>query len=589
MKLHSLPLRRTMAWFSLLCGTLAIQAFYPALETRLVLEGLASYSGYGRHVAISGDRVVVGAAGAIVHGERSGAAYVFVQENGVWIKEAELTPINPTLNSQFGYAVAISGEIIVVGAYGDTQYGNYAGAAYVFVRNENGWTQQAKLTPNDAHSWLQFGDPVAIDGERLVVGAIADKALANYSGAAYVFLRQGDCWIQEAKLKAALPRANAYFGFSLAIEGEKIGIGAPFSSLGASPYVGNACVFERTGQDWIQTAELWPEDPGSYQFFGWSVALNANSLIVGAPSASGSVSSSGVVYLFDQVGPIWSQTVRLEADDAATGDWFGASVAMQDDTLVVGSSQDSTFGFRGGSVYLFSRRVTGVDQTLELSGQDAAAGDQFGYGIAFNGLTLVVGAPDKTVNGDSGAGAAYLFTALPANEPPVADASATIDRVISSGNGGAWVTLDGSKSTDPDDDPLGFDWYLDEDRLAQGAVVMVHFGIGSHSITLRVSDGDLAAHDTITVEVVSPGNAIESVADQLHHSAIPKGQATALHTMLQSALKALDRGRPSQAIQHVRVFQKQLSALTGHRIDPDTAQWLDHQAQAIIDALSQNP
>lgn len=578
-----------MAWFGLLCGTLAIQAFYPALETRLANEGLAAYSGFGSHVAINGDRVVVGTPGAMVHGKRSGAAYVFIQQNGVWTKESELIPIDPIHNSQFGNAVAISGETIVVGAYGDTQYGSYAGAAYVFVREEHGWTQQAKLTPNDAHSWLQFGDPVAIDGERLVVGAIADKEFANYSGAAYVFLRQEGHWIQEAKLKASLPRADAYFGFSLALEGGRIAIGAPFSSLGASLYVGNVGIFERLGQDWVQTAELWSEDLRSFQFFGWSVALNANSLLVGAPSASGGVSSSGVVHLFDQVDPTWSQTAKLEADDAAGGDWFGASVAIHKSILIIGSSQDSSFGFRSGSVYMFLRSATGANQILELSGQDVSPGDQFGYGIAFDGVALVVGAPDKTVDGSLGAGATYLFSALPANEPPVADASRTINRIISSGHEGAWVTLDGSKSMDPDGDPLEFDWYLEGDHLAQGSIVMIHLEIGSHTITLHVSDGNLTGHDTVTIEVISPETAIESLADQLQQITMPTGQATALHTMLRSAMKTFDQGRPSQTIQHLLVFRKQLSSVPGHRLDPDTAQHLDLQAQAIIDALSPNP
>jgi hypothetical protein len=588
MKPYLSPLVRHLASLGLLCGTVVIQGFQPDLETRLETQGLASYAGYGTHVAVCGDRVVVGAAGAVVQGVRSGAAYVFVQENGVWTMEAELRPADPVNDSRFGYAVDLSGDTIVVGAYGDAQYGMYAGAAYVFVRDPSGWIQQAKLTASDAHSWLQFGDPVAIDGDRLVVGAFADSVSANYSGAAYVFLRQAGQWQQETKLKAGVPRANAYFGFALAIQGNAIGVGAPFSNLGANPYVGSAYVFELIDGLWTQTAELWADNPASYQMLGWSVALDTNTLVAGAPMSSVVVAGSGVAYLFHGDGTGWSQTATLAADDATSGDWFGYSVAIQNDVLAVGASQDKTFGNQSGSVYLFSRDSAGWSQTMELSASDISPGDRFGYGIGFDGSALVVGAPYKAVDGAPGAGAAYVFAtepSVPANEPPLADASATVSRVLASDAMGGWVTLDGSKSYDPDDDPLTFEWYLGEIRIAEGAVATVQLGIGSHSIALRVSDGTFTATDSVLVEVVSVNDAIAGVVVLLGQSSIPKGQETALGNMLRSALQAIDRGRPSQAIQHLRTFQNLLNVQSGKQLDPDTASSLQFQAQAIIDVL----
>jgi hypothetical protein len=585
MKLQSRSLRLCLACIGLLCGTVFTQAFQPDLETRLGVDGLASYAGYGTHVAVSGNRIVVGAAGAISNGLRSGAAYVFVQENEAWTAEAVLTPKDPVTGSQFGYAVDISGDTIVVGAHGDNQYGNYAGAAYVFVRGESGWSQQAKLTPGDAHSWLQFGDAVVIDGDRLVVGAIADSSLASYSGAAYVFLRQDGHWFQETKLKAGVPRANAYFGYSLAIQGDTICIGAPFSNLGANFYVGNVCVFERTENVWSQTAELWASNPASYQFLGLSVALHESTLVAGAPMASGVVPAGGAVYLFSRNSLDWNQVASLQADDAVGGDWFGSSVAIHGDVVAVGSLQDSTFGNQSGSVYLFSRSDAVWNQAIEFSAQDITPGDQFGCGIGFDGLTLAVGAPYKAVNGAGGAGAAYVFTSIPANEPPVANAGATFSLWIASGTGSAWVRLDGSRSHDHDDDPLYFEWYLGDTWLATGMLATIQLGIGSHVITLNVSDGTLTTSDTITVEVIPASHAIGSVMDQIAQSLIAKGQATALQGMLQSAVKALARNQPDQAIHHLVVFQDQLSIRSGRQIDADTAQGLHLQTEVILDAL----
>jgi hypothetical protein len=574
----------------LLGGSWSIQAFVPVDETRLPAPTVNAHAIHGASVAADADRVIVGAASALIDGIYSGAAYVFVRENGAWRLEVELTANDPVAFSDFGYAVAIDGNTAVVGAPTDPTHGSFSGAVYVFVREVDGWRQQAKLFPNDPGPWLQFGDPVAIDGDRLVAGAFADSAAAAHSGAAYVFLRNADGdWQQEAKLKAATPQSSAWFGFALDLRGDRIGVGAPFSSTASDQYVGNVTLFERIDDHWTQTDELWVNDPTPYALVGWSVALGDDALLVGAPLASGASAISGAAYLFQRGESGWNQSVRWTPDDASGGEWFGYSVALRGATAAVGASQDSAWQPAGGGVYLFQQEDEEWTPTFELTASDVTAGSQFGYSVAFDGQLLVVGAPFTTVDGFQNAGAAYVFTTVnepPVNEPPVADASASDTFGIASGSQGATITLDASRSYDPDGDPLEFEWYQGETLLAAGIQVTVVLSVGTHDITLLVSDPTQSATDAILIRVVSVTDAVQALAAKLELSDLPPAQATALRDMLNSAMRALDRHRIVQAVHHLEVFRNHLQVQSGKQIDTATARELEAEVERVLEALT---
>jgi uncharacterized repeat protein (TIGR01451 family) len=390
--------------------------------TKLTAADGAAGDNFGSSVAISGYTIVVGAYGDDDHGADSGSAYTFVGAGNVWVQQAKPTAADGAAGDGFGMSVAISGDTIVVGSlYGD---GNVAGSgsAYAFRRNEgglNGWGQVAKLTAADGAAGDGFGVSVAISGDTIVVGAFCDEDNGANSGSAYVFRRnQGgaDKWGQAVKLTAADGAAYDEFGVSVAISGDTVVVGSPGDADHGAD-TGSAYVFRRNqgGADhWGQWTKLTAADGAAGDYFGISVAISGDTLVVGSPGDDDNGAGSGSAYVFrrNQGGPgAWGRAAKLTAADGAAGDQFGVSVAISGDTVVVGADGDADHGANTGSAYIFTRNRGGADnwgQAAKLTAADGAAYDEFGYAVGISGDTVVVGAFwDDDHGADSGS--AYVF------------------------------------------------------------------------------------------------------------------------------------------------------------------------------------
>ena len=154
---------------------------------------------------------------------------MFVRSGGAWTQQAKLTASDAAADDRFGISVAVAGDTAVVGAFlDDTLAGTDAGSAYVFVRSGGAWTQQAKLTASDAAADDPFGDSVAVAGDTAVVGALDDTLAGTDAGSAYVFVRSGGAWTQQAKLTASDAAADDQFGYSVAVAGDTAVVGAYF-------------------------------------------------------------------------------------------------------------------------------------------------------------------------------------------------------------------------------------------------------------------------------------------------------------------------------------------------------------------------
>ncbi len=181
-------------------------------EFKLTASDAAAGDVFGFSVALSGDTALVGAVGDDDAGSFSGSAYVFVRSGTSWIQQAKLTASDAASNDIFGGSVALIGDTALVGAAGDDDAGSVSGSAYVFVRSGTTWTEQAKLTASDAAAGDRFGIAVALNGSTALVVAPNDDDAAFSSGSAYVFVRSGTTWSQQAKLgpgPAHLPRRRA--------------------------------------------------------------------------------------------------------------------------------------------------------------------------------------------------------------------------------------------------------------------------------------------------------------------------------------------------------------------------------------------
>jgi hypothetical protein len=341
------------------------------------------------------------------------------------VTETKLKASDPQLADQFGQFVAISGDgaYAIVGAPQEDTGGNAAGAAYIYVRSGNSWSQQQKIVSSNIGAGDEFGCAVSMnsDGTYAIVGAWAEDTSATTAGSAYIFTRSGTTWTQQAQIQASPAASNDYFGISVEItpDANYAIVGAYFSS-GTN---GAAYVFSRSGTSWTQQAKLVASDAASADYFGWHVAISSDGsyAIVGAngqEDTGGSNDNHGASYIYVRSGTSWSQQAKIQSSDTAAGDKFGWRVAINSDgTYAAATSYLSPTGAvtHAGGVYVFTRSGTSWTQQAKLVASDAASYDFFGKGLAINssGDHIVIGARGNDRDGGSGetdSGAVFIFT-----------------------------------------------------------------------------------------------------------------------------------------------------------------------------------
>ncbi len=470
-------------------GSLAQQAYLKASS-----PGTGDQLGWS--VAISGDTAAVGArfedSGATGVGgdpaddgaSNAGAVVVFVRDGAGWSQQAYLKASNTDPGDRFGAAVALSGDTLVVGAPGEDslatgvdgdQTSNSGlgapGAAYVFVREGASWSQQAYLKASNTGLSDAFGQAVAVHGDTVVVGAPEEDGAATGvdgdqasnaaldSGAAYVFVRSGTSWSQQAYLKASNTGIADGFGTSVAVWGDTVVAGAPGEDGAAGGVNGDgssnsgldagaAYVFARAAGVWSQQAYLKASHPDPSDGFGVAVSAWDDTVLVGAPGEDGSTTGvggdpsgdgalgSGAAFAFVRAGSAWSQQAYLKASNTGAGDGFGTSVAIAQGTALVGAPlEDSAAqGFDNdgsnnlaslaGAAYVFSRRGVLWEPAGYLKASNAQAGDLFGSSVALASGAALVGAwgedsaaagvdGDQASNATFNSGAAYAIGLCP--------------------------------------------------------------------------------------------------------------------------------------------------------------------------------
>ena len=378
-------------------------------ETKLIAPDGKLGDEFGRAVAIQGNVAVVGAPYDPVSGYGTGSAYVFEKTASGWHLQQKLTASDATSYSFFGTSLAIDGERIVVGAYGDPNAGNYAGAAYVFVRSGSNWSQEQKLTGSDNSFSDSFGISVAIKGQTIVCGAFGDSPF-NLSevGSAYVFQRTAGSWVQTQKLGASDASSLNRFGLAVAMSADTIVVGGDGNAeLGF--FSGAVYVFAFDGSNWIEQQKLHAQDARPGASFGYHVAISGDTIVAGAPQDAVGHHTLGAAYVFGHGSQGWVQQRKLVAKDSDAFDGFGLRVAVSEETIVVGSLVDPERALYGGAAYVYQRNgQSGWSLSQKVFAFDAARDDTFGYAVAVSNSTVVVGAPAKS-DVAFYAGAAYVY------------------------------------------------------------------------------------------------------------------------------------------------------------------------------------
>jgi hypothetical protein len=429
--------------------------------------GKASNTGGGDNfafsVAVSGDTLAIGAIGEDsaaqgVGGNQSdnstlgsGAVYVFRRTGATWQQEAYLKASNTDASDNFGYALALSGDTLVVGAFGESSAAQgvggdqnddsltESGAVYVFRRSGTTWQQEAYIKASNTGEGDGFGYSLSFSGDLLAVGAWTEDSAAvgvggnqndnsrPDSGAVYVFRRSGTIWQQEAYIKASNTGSGDGFGHSVALSGDTLAVGAfgedgGFQGVGANQNsdaassAGAVYVFRRSSGTWQQEVYIKASNAASGDSFGHSVALSGDTLAVGAyaedsaaqgvngDQISNAASGSGAVYVFRRSGSTWQQEAYVKASNTGASDEFGTTMALAGDTLAVGAygedsaalgvggDQSSNSASSSGAVYVFRRSGTTWRQDAYVKASNTGANDRFGDSLALSGDTLAVGA-----------------------------------------------------------------------------------------------------------------------------------------------------------------------------------------------------
>ncbi len=379
----------------------------------LTADDAAPEARFGYSAAIEGDRALVGADTDDENGVDAGAVYIFEHDDR-WVQTQKLTADDGAPGDRFGDVVALDEGRALIGARRNDSRGKDAGAAYVFELDGRSWVQTQKLTANDGAPDDNFGRGVALDGPRALIGARRYDEEAKDTGAAYVFELDGGSWVQTQKLTAEDADPKDRFGRAVALDGSRALVGTRLDD-GAAPDAGAVYALELEGDRWRQAQKLTAADANESDRFGGAVALGGDRALVGAGRDNEIAEDGGAVYSFVFEEGQWRQTQKLIPDNASSGTRFGSALARQRDTLLVGADHDSEKGTDAGAVFGFQLEENRWRQTQKLTAVNANPKDRFGSAVVLDGNRALVGAINDDAAVDKG-GAVYVFTQGGANE-----------------------------------------------------------------------------------------------------------------------------------------------------------------------------
>ena len=363
-------------------------------------SGISLNSKAGASVSMSGDVAAVGCSQDSVAGiQYAGSVLIYKKTGGTWLQQAKI--VSPESEQEyFGYSVSILGNVLAVGAINARVAGIVQGAVYVYTNINGDWVFQQKLYANDGASGNQFGTAVLLHQGSLYVGSVNHKVSFSSQGSVYVFNSAGNSWTPLTRINGTEAGAGDHFGASLAAHNNTIVVGAP-DDTNTSSGEGSAYVFLRTGNSFTQQAKLlFPGTTVPHMFLGRAVAIKNDLVLVGAPSADLSYASSptGVVFGYKRNGSTWSYAFYIYPNMVEPGrKGFGQAISIANNSdIIVGAPYETVNGFTyKGAVYVYRMNAA---VTYELFRYRYINTDPFpqtgtGTSIATSDTDMVIGSP----------------------------------------------------------------------------------------------------------------------------------------------------------------------------------------------------
>ena len=471
-------------------------------ETKLTASDGAADDYFGYSVALDGTTLVVGAYLDDDNSGNSGSVYVYDLTKTINDEEFErkITASDAASSDYFGRFVAIDGNTLVVSSYFDDDNGSESGSVYVYdlTKNNRETGFERKITASDGAVTDRFGISVAIDGNTLAVGAYYDDDNGMNSGSVYVYdLTKINQSGFERKITASDGAEFDFFGWSVALDGTTLVVGA-YSDDDNAVNSGSVYVYDltKTIDDEEFERKIIASDGASADHFSFSIAIDGTKIVASAYNDDDNGKDSGSVYVYDLTKTPEDDgfETKITASDGAASDFFGWSVALNGTTLVVGAHLDDDKGTNSGSVYVYDLTKTSADTGFEtkITASDGAASDFFGQSVALNGTTLVVGSFEDDDKG-TGSGSVYVYDLT---KTPVDDG---FERKINASDGanydlfGLSVALDGTT--------LVVCAYSDDDKGTNSGSVYVYNGTFGSGTTK--TDEEWASEITTMIDALS--------------------------------------------------------------------------------------
>ncbi|MDZ4831765.1 MAG: hypothetical protein SGJ09_16410 [Phycisphaerae bacterium] len=338
-------------------------------EAKLVPFDGVDNAGFGYALAIGGDDLFVGS----INDQEHGSVYVFHRNRGEWNLVTKLAPADVQTNDGLGSSVAARPGLVAIGSPANDARGINAGAAYVFEWNGAAWIEAQKLVASDALSGDIFGAAIALSGDALVLDAYGADPRGVESGAAYVFRQQSSTWIEEAKLVPTDGAAGDSFGFPVAVHSDVIAVGA-VSADDNGISSGAAYAFRRVDSRWVEEQKLLASDGAMNDVFGNAVAVSSDAIVVGSPfDTNENGKYAGSAYVFRSIAGAWVEDRKLTSADGVPGQGLGVSLGMEGNALVVGAPYDPAKGTGAGAAYAYDLGVACTASDINRDGHVNAA------------------------------------------------------------------------------------------------------------------------------------------------------------------------------------------------------------------------
>ncbi|MFC3123098.1 FG-GAP repeat protein [Agaribacter flavus] len=384
-----------------------------AAQVKLLANDGKTEDQFAFSVAIDGTTALIGAHKADTNNIKdTGAAYIYALSDKGWRQEAKLIAAPAYANDTLGGNVALNDHIAMLGAIRRDDKGEDSGAVFAFEKEANTWSQKQMITAPDTKTGDAFGQSIALTNRFMVIGAPRSDSPEQDSGSAYVFIRNDNTWQFHSKLVADDAVKGDLFGISVAIDGNTILVGADLNDEKAEN-AGAVYVYAFNGRHWKQQAKLMAEDGGDTDIFGVRVALNGNTALISArrDDIEGVGVDAGSAYVFERSGTQWQQTQKLIAPDARADDRFARGVALNQNMALVTAMHHDAKGDNAGALYVFKKRKDKWHFAKKILANDGMPGDRFGWNLAASNNTALIATPHRGDNG-KGSGAAYVVDLL---------------------------------------------------------------------------------------------------------------------------------------------------------------------------------